>query len=209
MPSTWSFETRRQIVIYHYYCHAVTFIIIILIVFVSFVVIITMYIYIYLSLSLILIVHWSLGVYTLFSNKPSPMVFLTGLAQEQTGAQDGIDHTFGAFEKPLLNAKESKSEPKSDSVLNSFLYVWRNHLRFLGVWAILYCMWIIHYVNESFCISRVVPYDGTNGILTNLLLSNHVQSDDATLKSLPLFKEAAHLHKTSTKGRKGCQEIRF
>ena len=167
------------------------------------------YIYISLSLSLILIVHWSLGVYTLFSNKPSPMVFLTGLAQEQTGAQDGIDHTFGAFEKPLLNAKASKSEPKSDSVLNSFLYVWRNHLRFLEVWAILYCMWIIHYVNESFCISRVVPYDGTNGILTNLLLSNHVQSDDATLKSLPLFKEAAHLHKTSTKGRKGCQEIRF
>ena len=105
-------------------------------------------IYIYISLSLILIVHWSLGVYTLFSNKPSPMVFLTGLAQEQTGAQDGIDHTFGAFEKPLLNAKASKSEPKSDSVLNRFLYVWRNHLRFLGVWAILYCMWIIHYVNK-------------------------------------------------------------
>ena len=140
MPSTWSFETRRQIVIYHYYCHAVTFIIIIIIVFVSFVVIITMYVYIYISLSLS------------HTNCPlefgGPMVFLTGLAQEQTGAQDGIDHTFGAFEKPLLNAKASKSEPKSDSVLTRFLYVWRNHLRFLGVWAILYCMWIIHYVNK-------------------------------------------------------------
>ena len=71
--------TRRQIVIYHYYCHAVTFIIIIIIVFVSFVVIITMYIYIYIYLSLSLS-HTNCplefgGIYPIFKQTQSNGLF--------------------------------------------------------------------------------------------------------------------------------------